>query len=394
LSQSQRIPVIQSVSKWLPQTATWLHNQVRLLPPEFESHIVCEATMNLDQFPQPRIHSLDAQPMWRYVWDKGMRKLGVRNHLGFVVGCAREAGARLLHSHFGDLAWRDIAVARMAGVKHVVTFYGIDVVYVPRSDPRWPGRYQDMFSVVERVLCEGPFMAQCLVELGCPQEKVSVHHLGIDLDQIPFQPRTWHSGEPLRVLLAGSFREKKGFPYALEALGRIKDETPLEVTVIGDANNERTEREKKRILETIETSGLSGDVRMLGYQPYDVLLKEAGRHHVFLSPSVTAADGDSEGGAPVSIIEMCASGMAVVSTTHCDIPGVILNGVTGLLAEERDVDGLVTHLRYLIANPDRWSGMLVAARKHVEAEFAAKRQGQRLGDIYRDVLATTSAISI
>ncbi len=130
-------------------------------------------------------------------------------------------------------------------------------------------------------------------------------------------------------------------------------------------------------------------VRLLGYQPYDVMLEQARGHHVFLAPSVPAADGDSEGGAPVTLIEMCASGMAVVSTTHCDIPGVVLDGVTGLLAPERDVDALAEHIRWLTEHPGEWGGMLVAARKHrkhVEAEFDSRRQGERLGAIYRDVI--------
>jgi len=106
---------------------------------------------------------------------------------------------------------------------------------------------------------------------------------------------------------------------------------------------------------------------------------------VFLSPSLTASDGDTEGGAPVSLIEMSASGMMVVSTTHCDIPGVVINGRTGLLAGEHDVDGLVTHLRWLIANPSQWATMRTAARAHIEAEFDARRQGERLAAIYREI---------
>ncbi len=70
----------------------------------------------------------------------------------------------------------------------------------------------------------------------------------------------------------------------------------------------------------------------MGYQPHSTLFAEAYRHHIFLSPSVTASTGDTEGGAPVSLIEMAATGMLIVSTTHCDIPEVIKHGVTGLLA--------------------------------------------------------------
>jgi colanic acid/amylovoran biosynthesis glycosyltransferase len=379
------IPVIQSVSRWLPQTATWLHTQVRCLPADIESHVVCEATLNLDQFPHPRVHSLADEPRWRVIRDKGMRKLGLRRHLQFLVDVAKSSGARLLHSHFGDLGWYNLGAARAAGLRHVVTFYGLDVVYYPTVDPRWRDRYREMFADVDLVLCEGPHMAGKIVELGCPAKRVRVHHLGIVTDQIPFEPREWVPGEPLRVLLAGSFREKKGFPFALDALARIRDRVALEVTIIGDEHDERTRVEKGRILAAVERGGLSADVRLLGFQPWATVLDEARRHHVFLSPSVTAADGDTEGGAPVSILEMSASGMAIVSTTHCDIPGVVIDGVTGLLAPERDVDALVAHLEWLIDHPAAWREMQVAGRKHIEAEFDARTQGERLGAVYREL---------
>jgi colanic acid/amylovoran biosynthesis glycosyltransferase len=219
-----------------------------------------------------------------------------------------------------------------------------------------------------------------------------VHHLGIDLSLIPFRPRRWTRGEPLRVLMAGSFREKKGFPYALEALARLRKRVSLDVTVIGDEHGEpRTIREKQKIMEAIERGELSGCTRLLGYQPYRVVVEEALRHHVFISPSVTASDGDTEGGAPVSLIEMSASGMMIVSTTHCDIPGVILHGQTGWLAPERDVDALVAHLEWIIEHPERWADMQRAGRAHVEAEFDARRQGERLAAIYHELTASRAA---
>ena len=112
------------------------------------------------------------------------------------------------------------------------------------------------------------------------------------------------------------------------------------------------------------------------------MIREAYEHHIFLSPSVTAADGATEGGAPVSIIEMSASGMLVVSSRHCDIPNVILDGETGWLAGERDVNGLTECLRRATADPGKWPAMQQAARQRVEREFNAVVQGRRLAEIY------------
>lgn len=112
------------------------------------------------------------------------------------------------------------------------------------------------------------------------------------------------------------------------------------------------------------------------------MFEEAYKHHIFLSPSVTAKNGDTEGGVPVTIIEMAVSGMQIVSTTHCDIPDVIEDGVTGFLAPERDVDRLVFHIRWLLKNNNSWEAMLRAGRQKSEREFDVRAQAERLGEFY------------
>ena len=114
-------------------------------------------------------------------------------------------------------------------------------------------------------------------------------------------------------------------------------------------------------------------------------MDEAYKHHLFLSPSVTASDGDTEGGAPVSLIEMSASGMMVVSTTHCDIPEVILHKSTGLLAPERNVEMLVDHLKWLINQPGQWETMLLAGRAHTMDQYDARQQGRQLAMHYQSL---------
>jgi colanic acid/amylovoran biosynthesis glycosyltransferase len=382
------VKVIHSFPIWLPQTQTWMYNQVRCLPAGVESHVVCERTENLDQFWLPNIHNLSEAPRRQYYWDKGLRKLRIRRHLGLLARTASRLRADILHSHFGNIGWADIGAIRRADTRHVVTFYGHDVSRLPGFDPTWLGRYKKLFETVDLILCEGPHMARCVVDLGCMENKVTVHHLGVMVNEIPFQPRALSPGEPLRVLIAASFREKKGIPYALEALSSLQHKVTLQTTIIGDAGKEpEAQAEKRKILATIDKNGLRSKVRMLGYQPHEVFFREAYRHHVFLSPSVTASDGNTEGGAPVSIIEVAASGMPVVSTTHCDIPEIIVDGVTGLLAPERDIDGLTRHLTWLVENPGLWSGMVEAGRRHVETHFDAQKQGDRLAGIYRELIA-------
>ncbi len=383
---SSGLTVLHRVPVWLPQTQTWLYNQLRYLPSWIESHVVCDTDENLDQFPWPHVSSFSRASKRRIYWDKLLRRLGWRHHYGFVTAAARNAGAQLMHSHFGHVGWANAAVARALNIPHVVTFYGFDVNMLPTQDSRWRGRYAELFAGVDRVLCEGSHMAARVAELGCGEDRIRVHHLGVELQHIPFQPRSWRPGETLKVLAAASFREKKGLPYGIEALGRIARKMPVQLTIMGDAGSDAaSQAEKQRILSAIADSGLAEFTNRVGYQPQSVLWELAHDHHVFLSPSVTAADGDTEGGVPVVLIEMVASGMPVIATRHCDVPDVILEGRTGWLAPERDVDGLEAVMNRWLDQPDAWASMLTAGRKHVEAAYDVRRQGEALAEIYQQL---------
>jgi colanic acid/amylovoran biosynthesis glycosyltransferase len=377
--------ILHFVSSWLPQTQTWIFRQVAELQRlGVATHVVCDRRENLDQFSLPHIHCLADEPRSTQILDRTMRLFRPRRHLNYVVSTGQKVCAHIVHTHFGHTGWVNSGAVAKLGAKHVVTFYGLDVNKLPAQSAAWRRRYKQLFEDVDLILCEGSHMANCIVALGCPAEKVAVQHLGVDVQNIDFAPRHWEPGTPFKALLAASFREKKGIPYAIEALAMLNKQIPVEITIIGDADaTSESQHEKKKILGLLKQSGLASKTRLLGYQSHEVLFREASQHHVFVSPSVTASDGDTEGGAPVTIIEMAASGMPIVSTKHCDIPEVICHGTTGFLADERNVEQLYVQLRHLTGNPDQWATMLAAGRNHIELEYDAVIQGNRLAAFYQ-----------
>ena len=86
--KKQMLPtVIHSLPRWLPQTQTWVYNQVKQLQQlGVDAHVVCERTENLDQFAVANIHSMENQPLLRQIWERRLRKLGIRHHLNFSGG--------------------------------------------------------------------------------------------------------------------------------------------------------------------------------------------------------------------------------------------------------------------------------------------------------------------
>lgn len=390
-SQSSAIAVVHNHWDWLALTQNWIYTQLRHVSPDVNCSVACSKISNAGEFSWPLTYCYNSMSHASRlaIQLQALVALGANfgRHSALIRWAVRQTGARIVHSHFGFTACAHARAIRRLGLRHVVSVYGVDVSAMPRNSAAWQQRYREMFPLVDRVLCEGPHMAQAVRALGCPAERVVIHHLGVSLPELPFRPRSWRDGQPLRVLIAASFRPKKGIPYALEALGRLRQEQDLRVTVIGDsAGQPDSEVERQKILAVIERHKMCDVVDLLGYQPHRVLIEHAYRNHVFLAPSITADDGDSEGGSPLAITEMAATGMPIVATRHADIPEVIEHGVGGLLAEERDVDGLVTQLRRLLREPSAWQAMVQAARNRIESEYNAERQGRRLAELYHAVL--------
>jgi colanic acid/amylovoran biosynthesis glycosyltransferase len=372
------------VPSWLPWTEIWIYNQLSYMTADVQSVVWANSTQNLDKFPWSPVYAMAG---WQASLFRVMRRFGYRWYPAVLDQAIQKHRPAIIHSHFGLTGWFDLPTARKYGLKQVVAFYGFDVNMLLIKRPTWRKRYRELFSQADLFLCEGPYMAQSVVGLGCPPEKVRVHRLGVELEKIAFRPRTLEPGGPLRILIASSFREKKGIPYGLEAIGLLKQHYPnVAVTIVGNASSEaRSVKEKEKILETIKRCNLESVTTLMGYQPHNVLMAEAYKHHIFLAPSVLASDGDSEGGAPVVIIDMLASGMPVVSTTHCDIPQIVEHGVTGFLAEERNVAALAAHLQWLADHPERWQGMMEHGRQYLEEKFDAHRQAEELVEIYRSI---------
>ena len=381
--------VLHSVPLWLPSTSPWLWNQVRFVPPPVVTHVAAERVHEPERFPIANLHRFDREPAWRRLTDRALRRAGVRAHLGFLSRVARKVGAGIVHSHWGDTGWRDVEAARRAGALHVVSFYGKDLQFLPRQDPRWRDRYRAMFGAAAAVLCEGPHFARCLVELGCPEGRVRVQPLGVDVAAIQFAPRARPAGAPFRILAAGSFREKKGMPDAIDAAGALAARLDgVSLTIVGDASDDpRSHVEKERILAAIARHRDILPVTLLGYRSHAELFTAAYEHDVFIAPSRHADDGDTEGGAPVVLLDMAAAGLPIVATRHCDIPSSVLDGETGLLTAEGDVPALAAALQRLASEPTLCARFASRGRAHVERNFDVHVLGRRLGAIYQELSA-------
>jgi len=370
--------VAHFVRTYLDHSPTWLYNQLI----NFKQHkhiIITNSKQNLDIFPFSPIYSYSDLSLF------GKLALKLKSGFGsaydnYFLQVLKNNRAKLLHAHFGECAAGTIDYAKKVKIPMITTFYGYDISQLPQQQ-YWFDQYQRLFAEGDLFAVEGSCMRERLIELGCPPEKAIVQHLGVDVEKFPFKPRTLSDGEKVKILIAAYFKEKKGIPYAIKAFAQVYSKYPqMELRIAGHGPMQ------EEIESLIAELKLTSAVKMLGYLPYTTFHQEVLGCHIFLSPSVTAKDGDTEGGAPVAITEAQCTGMPVVATFHADIPEIVLDGKTGFLAPERDVDMLAEKLEYLAIHPEIWPVLGKNARLHIEREYNLYTQVERMEDIYSSVI--------
>lgn len=374
--------VVHLVTPYLFPTGTWIYSQLQGIT-EYRSVVFTQRTVTTGQFPWPHVYAPESFPTWKQAVNKVVRR--TTGTYGLFFGPAVDAvKPSVFHGHMGYESVRWLEFVRRTGLPLVTTFYGHDVSEFGRR-PEWRRRYARLFEHGRLFLAEGTNLGRQLSALGCPTDKIVVQHLGVPIDR--YAPRTDEGivrDRPIVITQAASFREKKGVLYSLQAVaGLLSTGRKVRFRLIGAGDPVAT----AEVRTAIDRLGIGRDVDMVGAVGHAAMLEELRNSDIFLHPSVTAANGDNEGGAPVAIIEASAMGVPVVSTFHADIPEVVVDGTTGLLAPEREVEGLVTALLRLTDDPALRSSMGRAGRDHVRREYDLVTQMRKLQAIYTSVAA-------
>jgi colanic acid/amylovoran biosynthesis glycosyltransferase len=371
--------VAHVVPEYLPRSATFIHtllsHQTRHVP-----LVLTQAISHLDEFPLDRVEAHGAGR-------SGLTRLGeagralVQGHGSaypeWIADRASLAECDLIHAHFGWSGRDAVPAARRLGVPLVTTFYGRDLSEATRARLRNP--YRRLFAEGDAFVVEGPAMADHLAAVGCPADRIRIVPIGIALEQFPFRPPA--ARRPLVVVQTGRFVEKKGFDVGVEAFaaarGRLGES---ELWLIGDGPL-RDELEAR-----VDRLGVRPSVRFAGMVSHDEYRQLMGRADVCLQPSRTAADGDTEGGAPTVILEMQALGIRVVATRHADIPFVVARPAE--LRDEGDVDGIADQL-VAVAEEDEAVRQARAeeARAFVAERHSAVVTAAAVETVYDEVLA-------
>ena len=290
------------------------------------------------------------------------------------------ADARLLHVYFGHTAIHLRPLLRAFPHPTVVSFHGADTG-VDMGKAAHRNAMEEVFAVADQIQARSQSLAEDLVRLGCPPEKLRVQRTGIPLEEWPFVPRTTPADGAWRILQSCRFIAKKGLDLTLRAFAAVHKELPrIKLVLAGDGPL------KDELQKLARDLGVASSVTFTGFLSQDELRQQVYASHVFMHPSRTSSDGNREG-IPNSMLEAMASGAPVIATKHGGIPEAVTDGESGLLVAEEDHEGMAKALLSLMRNQHLASSIGQGARRAVEDKFDRARNIRLLEDSYLELMA-------
>lgn len=300
-----------------------------------------------------------------------------------IIPWLKQSHYDIIFCHFGRNGLKanllqDLGLIKQA--KTVVVFHGYDLsLYLAIHGQ---DIYQNLFNQVDLVQPISQHWRQKLLELGCPESKILVHHMGIDCHKFQYLVKHPSDSQILIVSIA-RLVAKKGLQYSIQAVAQLIPRYPnLEYQIIGDGVL------KEELEQLIKQLNITKNVKLLGWRQQQEVAAIIAQADIVLAPSITSQDGDCEG-IPVSLMESMARGLPVISTYHSGIPELIEDGVSGYLLPEQDINNLAIKIEHLITNPELRQKMGQVGRKKVETDYNIQILSDRLVQIFQQLLATS-----
>lgn len=278
-------------------------------------------------------------------------------------------------AEYGPTGYAIRKVCEEAKVPLIVHFHGYDA-YEDQTLIKY-NRYKDMFQSAAAIIAVSQHMKKQLMELGAPMEKIKYIPCGVDLKQ-------FHGSDPQQAspvfVSAGRFVDKKAPHLTLLAFKKVLDKVP-EARLKMFGNGDLFEA----CQQLVKALKMSHAVSFKGVQTPKEIASEMRHARGFVQHSLQTTNGNSEG-TPVAILEACASGLPVASTRHGGIVDVVVDGETGLLCNEGDIDGMADAILKLAQHPSLAGEMGQKAQQRIKERFTLERSMKALYDVIRHMI--------
>lgn len=265
---------------------------------------------------------------------KIFNKLDIKVRTRALVNYLTKEKIDVVFAEYGMVGALVTEACQLANVPLVIHYHGADVHH-RATIIQYLNLYKRSFNYASALIAVSGDMAKALIELGAPADKITNASCGVDPDAFP-QLDISKTGQTF--LAIGRFVEKKSPTSVVKAFKLVLDKFPgATLNMVGQGP---LFDETKALIQQLK---LEKSVTLSGVLNSKQIKALFAKTRCFVQHSVTAANGDKEG-TPVTILEAGSSGLAIVSTQHAGIKEAVINGETGYLVPEHDIDGMANYM--------------------------------------------------
>jgi colanic acid/amylovoran biosynthesis glycosyltransferase len=375
-------------SSFLKPEMLHIYRQVKGLR-RVKTFVMTKELQNAERFPFRDIEIIPKQRMnlLRHGWLKFVKRrppVVYRGEYQLLASLLKRRGADVMHIYFGHTGVHLLPFIEQWDKPCVVSFHGADVA-LKEDIANYPAKLRRLFDVVPLVFARSQSLADRLIQMGCPPEKLRINRTGVPLDEFPFVDRQLPPDGRWRVMQACRLIPKKGVATSLRAFAIFKKDHPQAKFYIAGKGPLQPE------LEMLAAGlGVFKDVHFIGFLSQRHLMELYASSHLFLHPSETPPDENQEG-VPNSILEAMATGLPVAATQHGGIPEAIEHGRNGWLVPEEDHVALANAMQEITRSPHVLTEMGLRARAAVADRFEQDAQIDQLESFYEEAIAMNGA---
>lgn len=301
---------------------------------------------------------------WRRYVDPGMSTADRHRVLAFF----EEHQPQALLAEFGPTGCLFMKTCGMANMPLYVHFHGYDATILP-SRPFVTHHYKRMFANARGIIVTTEFLKQRLLDLNCPEEKISICPCGVDTRL--FVPGVGQSGAKT-ILMVSRLMPQKGPLLSLRSFAvLLKSHPDAKLEIIGDGPL------KAECQAEVKKLGISDRVCFHGAQSHEFVRTRLRTARMLIQHCISIPNCGVEAHG-LSLLEAMACELPVVSTRHGAIPENVEDGVTGLLVDEYDIAGMASAMAALLDDPSRAAAIGAAGRQRVLERFSLDSARERL----------------
>ena len=225
----------------------------------------------------------------------------------------------------------------------IVSFHGHDLYFPINNIIPNNGFYNRLFETADYLVANTAFLKEKLLAISAPEEKIEI--IPVPVNTSIFNPnRDGNKNEKLRLITVGRLDELKGQKYGIQAVKLLLIKGYSVDYIIAGTGDKENELES-----LIEELDLTRNVFLHGkISPSEVpqFLKDS---DIFLMTSVTNSKGMEESQGLV-IAEAQACGLPVVAFDTGGVKYTLIDGKTGFLCKEKDIDAFSEKIQLLFEN--------------------------------------------